>query len=460
MRILQFLPVILLSMLPIESFPNVSLPSVFSDNMVLQRNAEVKIWGWAKPAEEVKIKTSWSDEEISVKADSNGTWELMVNTNAAQGPQEVTISGYNEVILKNVLLGEVWLVSGQSNMEWSAAAGIDNAEEAIAGADNPSIRFFQVEHRSANDPQQDLKGLWVSSTPETMKHFSAVAYFFGKKLNEELDVPIGLINSSWGGTPAEVWMPKETIENDSELKEAASLLPQEQWGPRLPGKLYNAMIAPLISFKLAGVLWYQGESNGYNADYYEKIFSTLISSWRNKWDEEFPFFFAQIAPFDYGEGDSGVKVRNAQRRVLALPKTAMVVTSDIGNVKDIHPRNKLDVGLRFANLALAEVYEQNVKAHSPLFDKVEKQKNKLVVLFTNAEGLKINNNDPDSQFEIAGEDKIFHPASAQIKDTAVQLQAKAVKDPKYVRFSWGNMASSNVFNAAGLPASSFYENVD
>lgn len=442
-------------MITAASVANVSLPAIFSDNMVLQRNAEVKIWGWAKPGEEIRIKPSWALEEVKVRTPKNAYWEVSLSTPDVRGPQEIKITGYNEILLKNVLLGEVWLVSGQSNMEWSAAAGITNAEEAIAGAENENIRFFTVEHRTAPVPQQDLGGSWVSSTPETMKNFSAAAYFFGRKLQEELGVPVGLINSSWGGTPAEVWMPSKLFEKNPRLQEAASLLPDVEWGPSTPGSLYNAMIHPLAPFKLAGILWYQGESNTDNADYYKEVFTALIESWRKEWREELPFFYAQIAPFDYGEGYAGVKVRDAQRRVLALPNTGMIMTSDIGNIHDIHPQNKRDVGLRFANLALARVYGQPVKASAPLLERVEKEGEKLKVYFSNAKGLHVNPKDMLSQFEIAGQNKRFSSAEVEIVDGVVYLSTKVVPDPVYVRFSWGNTSTSNIFNAAGLPASSF-----
>lgn len=448
--------ILLLMIIPAaEGVANVSLPSIFSDNMVLQRNSGVKIWGWAKPGEELRIQPSWATEELKVKTPKNAYWEITLSTPDVRGPQEIRITGYNEIILRNVLLGEVWLVSGQSNMEWSAAAGITNAEEAIAEAENENIRFFTVEHRTAASPQQDLGGSWVSSTPETMEHFSAAAYFFGKKLQEELGVPVGLINSSWGGTPAEVWMPLNLFENNPRLKEAASLLPDVEWGPSTPGSLYNAMIHPIAPFKLAGILWYQGESNTNNADYYEEMFTSLIESWRNEWNEELPFLYAQIAPFDYGEGHAGVKVRDAQRRVLKLPRTGMIMTSDIGNIHDIHPRNKLDVGLRFANLALAEVYGKDVRAHAPLFERIQRDGRNLKVHLSNSEGLRLDPENPDSQFEIAGEDKQFFPAKATVTNDVVTLRSTKVKDPKYVRYSWGNMSTSNLFNAAGLPASSF-----
>lgn len=452
MKIFHF---ILFIMVTASSVAEVSLPNIFSDNMVLQRNADVKIWGWAKPGEEIKLRTSWNEEVLTTKADKNAQWELILKTPDIRGAQKITIIGYNEIIINNILLGEVWLVSGQSNMEWTAAAGIDNAEEAIINADHPDIRFYQVMHRTADEPQQDLPGKWVSSTPETMKYFSAVAYFFGRKIKQELGVPVGLINSSWGGTPAEVWMPADVFVGDEEMQKAVSLLPDEQWGPNLPGKAYNAMIAPLIPFELAGILWYQGESNTSNAEYYKEVFSTLIESWRRNWKEEIPFLYAQIAPFDYGEGYSGVKVRDAQRRVLELPKTGMIMTSDIGNIHDIHPTNKLDVGLRFANLALSRVYGEDIKASGPLFKLAEIDGNTVKIHFDNSEGLKIDPDHPTSQFEIAGSDKIFFPAIAEIKKGIVYLRSAKVKEPVYVRFSWGNMSTSNLFNDAGLPASSF-----
>ncbi|WP_324720321.1 sialate O-acetylesterase [Salinimicrobium sp. HB62] len=452
--------ILLLLMSTVEAFSNISLPAIFSDNMVLQRNAEVRIWGWAKPGEVVKITTSWNKDALQTRVGNNGSWEILLPTPNLREPQELTITGYNTVVLKNVLLGEVWLVSGQSNMEWTAAAGIDNAEEAIAGAENPQIRFFSVHHRTAEFPQQDLDGQWIASSPESMKHFSAVAYFFGKKLHEELDVPIGLINASWGGTPAEVWIPAEVIEKDEELLRAAKMLPDVEWGPREPGLLFNSMINPITLFEIAGVLWYQGESNTDNADYYEHMFSALIDSWRQKWNSKLPFYYAQIAPYDYGDNFAGVKVRDAQRRVLKMPKTGMVMTSDIGDIEDIHPRNKKDVGLRFANLALNEIYGKKTAAYFPLFEKAEKKKDRLRIYFANAEQLKIDKENPVSQFEVAGENGEFQLVKMKIKKDHVELDISKIEEPTQVRYSWRNAASSNLFNEAGLPASSFLEEIN
>lgn len=457
MRTLKLSLILLSLMLSTDCFSNVSLPAIFSDNMVLQRNSKVSIWGWAKPGEIVQIEPSWKSDSLGTKVGKNGFWKLELETPDLREPQEIVIKGYNTIRLKNVLLGEVWLVSGQSNMEWSAAAGIEGGQKAISEAKNPNIRFFTVANRVADCPQQDLDGQWTESTPETMKNFSAVAYFFGKKLQEELDVPVGLINSTWGGTPAEVWMPYEAIENNEELAKAAKMLPDVEWGPRQPGLLYNAMIAPITQFDLKGILWYQGESNVDNADYYEHIFSTLINAWRQEWQKQLPFFFAQIAPYEYGDNFNGVKIRDAQRRTLKLPSTGMVMTSDIGNINDIHPRDKIDVGHRFANLALAEIYGKDLKAHAPVLTSAQKDGRKVILNLEHAEGLHLDEQQAESQFELAGADEVFYPAKPRLQKGQIFLMSKEVKEPQYVRFSWGNTSISNIFNSSGLPLSSFFE---
>ncbi|WP_026914920.1 sialate O-acetylesterase [Christiangramia portivictoriae] len=441
-------------------YSNVSLPAIFGDNMVLQRNAEVNIWGWAKPGEEIQISVSWSQENFKVKPDSNGNWQALIPTNEERGSQTISIKGYTEVILKNVLLGEVWLISGQSNMEWTAGAGIEGGEEAIKNSENRNIRFFTVNHRTTEFPQNDLRGEWSESSPETMINFSAVAYFFAQKLSKELDVPVGLVNATWGGTPAEPWMPSSTIKNDRTLTKAAELLPKTEWGPSKPGLIYNAMIHPLKNFKFSGILWYQGESNTPNADYYEEIFSALIQSWRVEFQEELPFYFAQIAPYYYETEFTGVKIRDAQRRTLKLPKTGMVMTSDIGNINDIHPKNKKDVGVRFANLVLAEQFIKDIKAKAPLIQKAILENDKIILIFSNSEGLYLDKNSKTRQFEIAGSNKEFEPAKFEIKDDRIILSNRKLENPVYVRYSWGNTSISNIFNGAKLPASSFYIKIE
>lgn len=450
-----FLSVFVLSIFAPVAKSNVSLPAIFSDNMVLQRNSEVKIWGWAKSNETVRVKADWMESEVKIRTGGQGTWEMTIETPDAGGPYTIKINGYNEIILKNILIGEVWLCSGQSNMEWSAQSGINNKDEEIKNANYPEIRFFSVYHSTSIYPQNHFTGEWTDCTPETMKNFSAIAYLFAKKLQEELGVPIGLINSSWGGTPAESWMPEPIFKNDEFLNKAASLQKPVPWGPVEPGRIYNAMIAPLVPFKIAGTLWYQGEANTVNAYAYQEILTGLINSWRDLWDYDFPFYFAQIAPYKYGDNFDGVMVRNEQRRVLEVENTGMIVLSDIGDTTNIHPQNKQDVALRFANLALNRHYKTaKIEDAGPLFKEMTIEKNKAIISFNHAEGLYVKG-DELTYFEIAGEDEVYYPAQAKIKGQQVIVQSKKVKTPAKVRFAWRNTATPNLFNGANLPASCF-----
>lgn len=434
---------------------NISLPEIFADNMVLQRNSEVSFWGWAKPGEPVVVKTSWNGQEVNTKADNQGTWKIKVKTPEAGGPYIVQLKGYNEITFQNVLIGEVWLCSGQSNMEWSASAGLVNKDEEIAKANYPDVRFFSVYHSSALTPQNHCTGEWTECTPATMRDFSAIAYFFGQKLYKELGVPIGLINSSWGGTPAEAWMPEEVIQKDDFLREAAGLQKPVPWGPVEPGRIYNSMIAPLVPFQIAGALWYQGEANTINFYAYQELLTALIKSWRDKFGTDFPFYFAQIAPYKYGKPFEGVEVREEQRKALEVPNTGMVILSDIGDTLDIHPKNKQDVGLRFANLALNRHYKAiNVEDSGPLFKSMELDKNKAIISFDHASGLHASG-DKITCFETAGADDVYFPAEAKINGEQVIVQSKNVKEPVKVRFAWRNTATPNLFNGANLSASCF-----
>ncbi|AOC95700.1 hypothetical protein BB050_02603 [Flavobacterium anhuiense] len=436
---------------------NVSLPNIFGDNMVLQRNSEVKIWGWGNPKEEIKLVSSWNNQEYKTVANNQAKWELTIKTPEAGGPFTISIKGYNEVVFKNILIGEVWLCSGQSNMEMSASWGIDDGEEEMKNATNPNIRFFTVPKLTAENPQNNLLGNWTESTPETMKYFSAVGYFFAKRLREDLkNVPIGLISSNWGGTPAEIWMSQEVVSNDPVLLENAKKLNEQEYGPRQPGRAYNAMIYPIIGFKIAGTLWYQGESN-VGSLVYDKTLGALITSWRKEWKDEFPFYYVQIAPFKTGKNNfSNVTIRDSQRKLLKeVPKTGMVVISDISDTIDIHPKNKKSVGIRLANLALAETYKTNNNlVNGPLFKSIKIDKNKVIVSFDYGDGLYFKDK-KSNQFEVAGTDGVFYPAEASIENNEVILKSKKVASPAKVRFAWGNTIQSDLFNKANLPASCF-----
>ncbi|QKJ64486.1 sialate O-acetylesterase [Flavobacterium sp. M31R6] len=439
------------------AFANVTLPNVFSDNMILQRNTEVTIWGWANPQEEVVITPSWNNETYKIKASNQAKWEIAIPTPKEGGPYTITIKGYNEIVLKNILIGEVWICSGQSNMEMNASWGIENGDEAVKNATNPNIRLFLVPKLTATTPQNNISGTWTECSPETMKYFSAVGYFFGKRLQEELkNVPIGLISSNWGGTPAEIWMPEEVIQNDAVLLESAKTRKEEIYGPNQPARAFNAMIYPLTKFKIAGSLWYQGESN-VGSTVYDKTLSALITSWRKLWGYDFPFYFVQIAPYKYGEDHfGGAIIRDAQRKVLKeVSNTGMVMTSDISPVEEIHPKDKKSVGIRLANLALANTYKTNTSlVNGPLYKGIAINKNKVTVIFDFAEGLYFKDKKADL-FEVAGADNMFYKATAVIKNNAIVLQSDKVKLPVKVRYSWKNTDQSTLFNKANLPASSF-----
>ena len=441
--------------LTIQLSANVSLSSIFSSHMVLQQNATITIWGWGKPLEEVKVVADWDNTSYKTITTNQATWEVTLKTPKAGGPYNIKINGYNEIILQDVLIGEVWICSGQSNMEWTARMGIDNAEKEIAAANYPEIRFFSVVHRATNAPAYDVDGSWSKCSPETMIDFSAAAYFFARELQKELNVPIGIINASWGGTPAEVWTPEQSIGGSRFLAEAAEKLPEMSWCPREAGRVYNAMIAPITKFKMAGVIWYQGETNAANPEAYETLMSTLIESWRDAWDEDFPFYFAQIAPYVYG-GESGVLVQNAQRKTLRVENTGMVVTNDItADVNNIHPTNKQDVGKRFANLALSNTYNKvEIIASGPLYRSNKVIPGKIIVFFDYAQGLKSATKVIEG-FEIAGTDGVFIPADAKIVNNTVEVSSKQLKSPVYVRYAWKNTAQPKLFNGAGLPTSCF-----
>lgn len=432
------------------------MPTHFADHMVLQQNSSLPIWGWSACSEELTIKGSWNNIPVTTFSNNQAYWTAELQTPKAGGPYNILICGENDsLIIKDVLVGEVWLASGQSNMEWSAAK-LEMSKDEIDKANFPSIRLFQVEKRTAEYPQQDLKGQWTLCTPAFMQEFSAVAYYFARKLHRELNVPIGVIHSSWGGTGAEVWIDSEVLTGDNELMEASALVPENAFGPKEPGLAFNAMIAPLIPFRIAGTIWYQGESNRSNHFVYEKLFSTLMNDWREEWGREFPFYYVQIAPFKYNTPLVGVEIREAQRNCLSVPNTGMVVCSDIADIDLIHPPNKEEVGQRLANWALAKTYLfENIAYSGPLYRKIEIEGSRIRVHFDHAENGLICRGKALTYFQIAGNDRVFVNAKAVINGGSVIVFADDIKNPKEVRFAWSNIAEPNLFNREGLPASCF-----
>ncbi|MBL7856703.1 MAG: sialate O-acetylesterase [Cyclobacteriaceae bacterium] len=433
------------------------LPSVFGDHMVLQQQTDAPIWGWAHNGQDILITVSWDTAQFKTKSSNAAFWSTTIKTPTAGGPHTITIKAGGEVItLEDVMSGEVWLCSGQSNMEWNMSSSTDG-KEALPGANHPNIRLFQVGKSADDFPQHTGDGTWKICTPESARYFSAVAYFFGKKINQELNVPVGLIHSSWGGTPAEVWVPKERIENNADLKTAALKQTEKPWCPSARGVVYNSMIHPLVPFRIAGALWYQGESNTVAPATYKLLMENLIVSWREKFKTDFPFYYVQIAPYSgYGTTPIGTLIREQQVKMLEIPNTGMVNIADhVDNVKDIHPTFKKPVGERLAHYALGETYAKPVAPYkNPLYQSMKIEKNKIVLTFENVPNGLISKGEP-AEFLIAGEDKKFIPAKAVIKGNTISVSVKEIKNPVAVRFAWMNASIPNVFSKEGLPVSSF-----
>ncbi len=439
------------------SFAEVRLPAIIGSHMVLQQNTAVKIWGLSNPGEKIMVSTNWDTTTVNAVGGSSAKWSLLLKTPAAGGPYTITIKASNTIILEDVLIGEVWNCSGQSNMEMSYNWAVKEYTAEANNARNPQIRFFNMPKITAATLQDDAKGSWVICNPDNMKSFSLAGYFFGQRLQEVLKQPVGLINTSWGGTPAEVWTPKEMVENDAALLAAANKLQPNNGWPILPGYTYNAMIYPITDFSIAGVIWYQGESNVGTSATYQKLFTNLITSWRKAWHKELPFYFVQIAPFSGYGGVSGALLREAQTNTLALANTGMVLTHDlVGDVKDIHPHNKKDVGLRLANYALAATYGKNSGAYkSPVYKNMTIEKDKIRINFDNADNGLMSKNGAVTDLYIAGEDKIFAPAIAIIKNNSIMVGNKNIPHPVAVRYGFTSAAMPNLFNKEGLPVNLF-----
>lgn len=413
---------------------DVKLPTVFGNHMVVQRDRPLPVWGKADPGEEVKVQFAGGSAEG--KADDHGRWKVILPAVKADGKaHKLTVSGKNTVELTDVLIGEVWVGSGQSNMEWPLAA-TEKAKEAIAAADHPTIRLYHVPKLQTKTPAEDIKASWQVCTPKTIPGFSAVLYYFGLRIQKELGVPVGLINTSWGGSPIEPW----TV------------------GDKQSGGMYNAMIAPLQPFAIRGALWYQGESNVGNGMKYRDKMEALIIGWRKSWGQDIPFYFVQIAPFaGYGENHLPA-LWEAQVASLKIPHTGMAVTTDIvHNIKDIHPTNKLDVGNRLALWALVKDYgKKGIVYSGPLYKGMKVDGGKVRLSFAHVGGgLVARDGKPLTEFQIAGEDGKFVAAEATIDGDSVVVHASGVEHPTQVRFGWSKLANPNLMNKEGLPASPF-----
>lgn len=436
---------------------HIRLPNILGSNMVLQQQSTTKLWGWASPGEKIRITTSWDKKVTEVTTDANANWATKLSTPTAGGPYMIVFEGENKIVLQNVLIGEVWVCSGQSNMEWNYERGITSIKNEFEHLKKLNIRLFNIP-KSASATQQDhVEGIWTTCDSNSLKKFSAVGYYFGKQLHNDLNVPIGLINSNWGGTPGEVWTPGQLVENDAELKEAAAKIePATRW-PVKPGYAYNAMIAPIVNYNIAGVIWYQGESNVNASASYTRLINTMLSGWRKAWNNDFPFYYVQIAPFKYNRYHVGALLREAQTQLLSVPKTGMVVVSDLVNdTLNIHPTNKAGVGLRLGNLALAETYGlKKTGFKNPVFKSLVIENNNAVVELNHAEtGIKITDQTAREIF-IAGADKIFYPAEVKLKKNKIYVSSKNVPKPQAVRYQFSNAGVGNLISREGLPVAPF-----
>jgi sialate O-acetylesterase len=436
----------------------VKLPAVIGDNMVLQRGQPVPIWGWADKGEEVTV--ALAGQTLTTKADDDGHWKVIVAKLDVGQPLEMTVKGSsgNTITVNNVLVGEVWVCSGQSNMHWTfnAGHGVMNNDAEVAAAKYPGIRMFTVAKGGAAKPAADVGGTWLPITPENLavgggNGASALAYLFGKELHKTLGVPVGLINTSVGGTPAEFWTSRKALEANPALKPLAN---------GQSSNLYNGMIAPLIPYAIRGAIWYQGESNVPAAHQYRTLFPAMIANWRVDWGQgDFPFGFVQLAPFRYGGQDPANCAELWEAQVMTLksvPNTGMAVTMDIGDVKDIHPRNKQEVGRRLALWALAKVYGRELAYSGPIYKSMAIDGSKIRLQFDYAGGgLIASDGKPLRDFTIAGADQKFLSAVAEIDNGSIVVHSEQVAEPVAVRYAWRDDATPNLANKEGLPASSF-----
>lgn len=447
---------------------DVRLPALFGDHMVIQSGVPIRVWGVADPGESVSV--AFQGQEVAVSASLYGQWQAFLEPSSAGGPFVLEVQGNNRILFQDVHVGEVWVGSGQSNMVWPLKNS-RNAEEEVANARHPGIRYFKLDQVTSDLPLDDVSGHWMVVSPETAGELSGVAYFFARHLHGRLASPIGIIQSAWGGTPAEAWTSPQSIRDEPSLAgmirsfdNAARLARRRGRDPRLhhkPGSLFNAMIAPLTPYAIRGVIWYQGENNGNRGqgNLYRRLFRTLIEDWRREWGlGDFPFLFVQLA--NYGRVASvstWPELREAQTMALGLRRTGMAVTIDIGNSTDIHPRNKQDVGRRLALAARAVAYgERDLVYSGPMFRQATWHGDEVRLWFDHSAHGLLARNGPLKGFEVAGEEGAFYIGEARIVGTnTVVVSTTGVAEPARLRYGWAADPSGNLFNSVGLPASPF-----
>jgi len=448
----------------------VKLASLFTSNMVLQQQSNVPIWGWDKAGSSVTISASWNKKSYKTRANANGKWMVKISTPVYGGPYTVTISDGNTIKLDNVLIGEVWLCTGQSNMEIPMkgykSQPISGSVDAILRSANNNIHIYTVPRSSVTEAQENSKpSEWLVASPEFVANFSATGYYFGRLLNDILHIPIGLISDCYGGSSAEAWMDAEGLKDFPEIKIPAKT-DSIKAVSRTPTTLFNGMLNPVIGYGIKGCIWYQGESNYERPDQYEKLFPAMVKRWRELWQQgDFPFYYVQIAPYDYTQlppYNSGGKynsayLRDAQRKSLnIIPNSGMAVLLDVGDQATIHPSRKEPAGTRLAYLALAQTYGiTGFDYASPLYKTMTIEGGRATIRFEHAENGLTAYNKPLQYFEIAGKDKRFYPAQAAISGSTIVVSSPLVKEPVAVRYAFNDFVVGDLFGTNGLPTSSF-----
>ena len=480
---------------------DVKLPAIFGSHMVLQQGQKDRIWGTADADEEVTVEIA--DQKQTAKAGQDGKWSVTLEPLAVGGPHQLKVKGRNEIVFDDVLVGEVWLCSGQSNMGWEVGSANDPDLETLT-AKFPKLRLISVPQVGTQEPQDDFRGQWEVCSPEVARHFSAVGYFFGRQLQQTLDVPVGLIDDAWGGSACEAWIRRDLLAADERYKpllerweaiekrfpedKAAYEAKLAEWkvaadkakaegqqppqppvnpegqmrGNHRPANIYNGVLKPTIGYGIRGAIWYQGESNAGRAYQYRELFPLMISSWRQEWGiGDFPFYWVQLADFRQEKPEPGdsdwAELREAQTMTMKLPNTGQAVIIDLGEAQDIHPRNKQDVAKRLARWALARDYGIDVPYRSPEFKSMEKADGKIVLTFDHAgPGLRAFDVPEVRGFTIAGDDKKFASAQAKIVGPdKIEVWSDAVKEPVAVRYAWADNPVCNVYSRNGLPLTPF-----
>lgn len=439
----------------------ITLPPLIADHMVLQQQSRVSLWGWANKLSVVTVTTSWNKKVYKTKADASGAWKVKVETPVAGGPYQIVISDGTPLTLRDVLIGEVWLCSGQSNMEMPVEGfrnqPVLHASDLLLDTGNPLIRMIRFERAASMRPLDSTAHTgWQTDNAEAVRKFSAVGYQFAKILQQQLKVPVGIIGTYWGGTMVEAWMSENSLRRFPEITIPADTAGK---GKHTPTSLFNAMVHPLVGYGIKGVIWYQGEQNRGNPQSYDRLLASMVQGWRELWQaEEFPFYYVQIAPFRYNDKmGPAAPLREAQQRALELiPKSGMVVSMDVGEERGIHPPDKTTISKRLAMLALAKTYHRKgLPSGSPFFSSMKIDGSVATVRFDNAGNGLTTFGKPLVNFEIAGQDKIFYPATARIVGEGIRVSSDKVVAPVAVRYGYKDWLQGEVYNTEGLPLAPF-----